>query len=124
MPAAAGQEPRGGAGCIPREGLFAYVEWDGLDAHSEAWKRTATAKVLHETTTGQMLEELVAQLVAEVPARPDGPAITGAQARALVEHVVRKGVVMAVNGAPGNLAANGFFRLRFDGVFKAWYRVG
>lgn len=30
----------------------------------------------------------------------------------------------AVNGAPANLAENGFFRLRFDGVFKAWYRVG
>lgn len=29
-----------------------------------------------------------------------------------------------VNGAPTALAANGFFRLRFDGVFKAWFRVG
>lgn len=29
-----------------------------------------------------------------------------------------------VNGAPTTLTANGFFRLRFDGVFKAWYRVG
>lgn len=29
-----------------------------------------------------------------------------------------------VNGAPTTLAANGFFRLRFDGAFKAWYRVG
>jgi hypothetical protein len=29
-----------------------------------------------------------------------------------------------VNGAPATLAANAFFRLRFDGVFKAWYRVG
>lgn len=29
-----------------------------------------------------------------------------------------------VNGAPTTLAANAFFRLRFDGVFKAWYRVG
>lgn len=29
-----------------------------------------------------------------------------------------------VNGAPTALAANAFFRLRFDGVFKAWYRVG
>jgi hypothetical protein len=29
-----------------------------------------------------------------------------------------------VNGAPTTLAANGFFKLRFDGVFKAWYRVG
>lgn len=29
-----------------------------------------------------------------------------------------------VNGAPSTLAANGFFRLRFDGVFDAWYRIG
>lgn len=29
-----------------------------------------------------------------------------------------------VNGAPTTLAANAFFRLRFDGVAKAWYRVG
>lgn len=28
-----------------------------------------------------------------------------------------------VNGAPTTLAANAFFRLRFDGVFRAWYRV-
>jgi hypothetical protein len=29
-----------------------------------------------------------------------------------------------VNGAPTTLAANGFFRLRFDGVLNSWYRVG
>ena len=29
-----------------------------------------------------------------------------------------------VNGAPSALTANAFFRLRFDGVFKAWYRIG
>jgi hypothetical protein len=29
-----------------------------------------------------------------------------------------------VNGAPTTLAANGFFRLKFDGVLNAWYRVG
>lgn len=30
-----------------------------------------------------------------------------------------------VNGAPTTLAAaNAFFRMRFDGVAKAWYRVG
>ena len=29
-----------------------------------------------------------------------------------------------VNGAPTALTANSFFRLRFDGVFRAWYRVG
>lgn len=29
-----------------------------------------------------------------------------------------------LNGAPTALAANGFFNLRFDGVSKAWFRVG
>jgi len=30
----------------------------------------------------------------------------------------------AVVGAPSTLAANGFFRLRFEPVLKTWYRVG
>lgn len=29
-----------------------------------------------------------------------------------------------VNGAPTALTANGFFRLRFDGVLDSWYRIG
>lgn len=30
----------------------------------------------------------------------------------------------AANGAPTTLAANAFFRLKFDAVLKSWYRVG
>lgn len=30
----------------------------------------------------------------------------------------------SVNGAPTTIEQNDFFRLRFDGVFKNWYRVG
>jgi len=30
----------------------------------------------------------------------------------------------SVTGAPTTLAAGGFFRLRFDGVYKTWARVG
>ena len=29
-----------------------------------------------------------------------------------------------VNGAPTTLAANAFFRLKFDAVLRVWYRVG
>jgi hypothetical protein len=29
-----------------------------------------------------------------------------------------------VTGAPTSLSTNGFFRLRFDGLAKVWYRVG
>ena len=31
---------------------------------------------------------------------------------------------VAVNGAPTALTANGFFRLRYDGINQSWYRVG
>jgi hypothetical protein len=34
------------------------------------------------------------------------------------------GVSAAVVGAPTTLAANGFFRMRFDAVYKLWIRVG
>lgn len=29
-----------------------------------------------------------------------------------------------VNGAPSTLAANAFFRLKYDGVNQSWYRIG
>lgn len=30
----------------------------------------------------------------------------------------------AANGAPTSMTANGFFRMRYDGVIGTWYRVG
>ena len=30
----------------------------------------------------------------------------------------------AVAGAPANLAANGYFRMRFDSISSTWYRIG
>lgn len=30
----------------------------------------------------------------------------------------------AVNGAPTTIAANGFFKLRYDAVFTSWFRIG
>lgn len=30
----------------------------------------------------------------------------------------------AVAGAPASLAANGFFRMRFDSISSTWYRIG
>lgn len=34
------------------------------------------------------------------------------------------GISATVVGAPTTIAANGFFRMRFDGVFRLWVRVG
>lgn len=34
------------------------------------------------------------------------------------------GVSAVIVGAPTTIAANGFFRMRFDAVFKLWIRIG
>ena len=46
---------------IPSADLFAYVEFQGVDAHADAWKATAASKILNDTTTGAMLEDIFSQ---------------------------------------------------------------
>ena len=41
-----------------------------------------------------------------------------------VQFVNSSGATVTVVGAPTTLAANGFFRMRYDGVFKLWIRIG
>ena len=48
---------------VPRDNLIFYVNFDGLDAHSEAWRKTAAYKMLNQTPLGVMLEEVAAQLL-------------------------------------------------------------
>ena len=53
--------------------------------------------------------------------RADGQEVTVSCTQAVTTLTVSGGTI---NGAPATLAANGFFKLRFDGVLGAWYRVG
>src|SRR5262245_36636135 len=39
--------------------LVVYVEFDGLDHHDAAWKKTAAYRLLKETTTGAMYEAML-----------------------------------------------------------------
>lgn len=54
----------------------------------------------------------------------DGQQVLVSTTQAVTTLTVSGNGAAAVNGAPATLAANAFFRLRFDGVFKSWYRVG
>ena len=65
--------PRPLAGYFPREDLVVFAEFDGLDAHAEAWKKTAAYRLLNETSTGAMLEQVAIQLADRAfRARPGG----------------------------------------------------
>jgi hypothetical protein len=54
----------------------------------------------------------------------DGQEVLVACTQAIAALTVNGNGALAVNGAPAALAANSFFRLRFDLIAKSWYRVG
>lgn len=54
----------------------------------------------------------------------DGQQVLVSTTQAVTTLTVSGNGATAVNGAPATMAANAFFRLRFDGVFQSWYRVG
>lgn len=54
----------------------------------------------------------------------DGQEVLVACTQPVTALTVSGGGAIAVNGAPVTLAANSFFRLRFDFISKSWYRVG
>jgi prepilin-type processing-associated H-X9-DG protein len=88
---------------FPREDLVVYAEFDGVDAHAAAWKRTAAYRLLNETTTGAMLETIVTQLADRAAAASggDGRAMGGKELVALVEHAFRSGFAFGINKAAG-----------------------
>ncbi len=99
LPALAG-DPKPGRAALarffPSQDLVAYVEFDGLDAHPDLWRKTAAYRLLNQTTTGAMLEEIVAQVadraLGSEPRRP----LTGNEWLALVEAVARAGFAFAI----------------------------
>ncbi len=103
-------EPRSAplARYFPGKDLVAYVEFDGLDAHSEAWKKTAAWKILNETPTGAMLDKVVRQLLEgaltavaegeeEEDDLPNDKMPTVDDLSALVRQLVRSGFAFGIN---------------------------
>ena len=82
---------------VARDNLIFYVDFDGLDAHSEAWQKTAAYKMLNQTPLGTMLEELAAQLLDKFLEIMPNHKFSGAEAVTLVKHMARKGWVLALN---------------------------
>jgi prepilin-type processing-associated H-X9-DG protein len=86
---------------FPRQDLVVYVEFDGVDAHRESWKKTAAYRLLNETTTGVLLEESLARLVNMTMGRQSGAVIGGREAVALGVSLLRSGFAVGINRAGG-----------------------
>ena len=106
-PAAIGQQPAKPAGAVPlaryfpRQDLVVYVEFDGLDAHRDAWTKSAAYRLLNETTTGAMLEQSIARLLDRLLASQPQLPVKGRELVALSENLLRSGFAVGINRAGG-----------------------
>ena len=85
---------------IPKENLVIYIESSGLDAHPDAWKKTAAYKLLNETKLGVMLELMAAQLLDKGLALAPSSKITGADAVATVKMLAQRGFAFGARVDP------------------------
>src|SRR6185312_4466637 len=101
-----GQDSSGGSASlaryVPKDNLVVYFEYDGLDAHADAWRKTAAYKILNDTPTGAMLEDVFVQVVGKIP----NAGFTGPEALALLKHTVRSGFVFAMGGEAKKVKPN------------------
>ncbi len=82
---------------VPRQDLVAYLEFDGLDAHADAWKNSAAYKLLNDTKLGALLEDLAGQGLELVQqSTPPDRQVKPATVIDLVKHVAKYGGVFAV----------------------------
>ncbi len=116
---------------IPKGDLFAYIEFQGIDAHADAWKATAASKVLNDTTTGAMLEDILSQMFSAQVAKlaPPGATIDKQYGVSLIKHLARSGFVLGLsknakskNGMTGTVVVRGALRPDSKALFAQFIR--
>jgi hypothetical protein len=87
------------ARALPRQDLIFFLQFDGLDAHAGAWKKSAAYNLLNDTKLGALLEDLAAQgaELAQQPV-PPGKRVAGASVLELFERIAREGFAFAIWG--------------------------
>ncbi len=77
---------------VPAKGLSAYIEYDGLDTHADAWQATAAYAMLEKTPAGKLTAEVARQVADRYLKGVLGPKLVGADLLALQRDVIGSGV--------------------------------
>lgn len=85
---------------FPSENLNFYFEFAGLDAHAEAWNKTAASKMLTETPLGEMLSEVAAQLVDKLLSYAPGRKLNGPEMVTLFQYGLHHGIAIGTHLRP------------------------
>jgi len=86
---------------FPRQDLVVYAEFDGLDAHRDAWTRTAAYRLLNETTTGAIYEQSISRILDLILAKQSDVPVNGQELEGLAMHLLRSGFAVGINRAGG-----------------------
>ena len=79
---------------MPARDLVGYCEFDGLDAHRDAWRGTAAHALLNGTTAGAMMDDLARQVLDEFRKKAPDRLPAGADLLALKESIARQGFAL------------------------------
>ena len=82
---------------FPAKGLVAYVEFDGLRVHANAWEATAAYAMLAKTPAGAMMNDLAVQVTDRFLKLIPDSTLTGAELIALQDHLVREGFAIGLH---------------------------
>jgi hypothetical protein len=92
---------------FPKDNLVFYFEFSGVDAHADAWNKTAAYKMLTETPLGEMLEAVGAQLVDKVVSNVPGHKLDGKDFVVLWKHAAHRGLAIGFHAKPFSGAPTG-----------------
>src|SRR3954470_773045 len=76
---------------VPAKDLAVYVEYDGLEAHADAWKATAACAMFERTPAGAMTADIARQVIDRLLSALPGGKPGLADLLALQGHAVRHG---------------------------------
>ena len=97
---------------IAKDNLVVYVEFAGLDAHGESWRKTAAYKMLNETPLGVMLEEVSGQLLDRAMGFLPNRRLSGPELVTLLKGATKSGWVFALHVDPKHAGLRGTFVVR------------
>ena len=83
----------------PRQDLIFYLEFQGLDAHANAWRKSAAYKLLNDTKLGSLVEDLAVQGIEMYQSSvPPEKRVKAAEVIESVKYVARHGFLVAAWG--------------------------
>jgi hypothetical protein len=122
VPARSAEPERSPRRYIPARGLVAYLEYDGLDVHAEAWRATAAHDLLVKTPAGPMVIDLVKQLTDGWLEGEFGGLLDVADIMTIAEVMVRKGFTCGI--VEDEKACHGMLVLKDIGRAEYLKRLG